>query len=167
MIITNGSGCCGKDTFANILSKYFNTYKYSSIDKVKELAKIIGWNGDKTEKDRKFLSDLKLLTTQYNDMPFKDLCSIVDDFNCGMLDAKLLLIDIREPEEIEKAKLKFKAITVLVKNDNVKHIKSNIADKNVFNYKYDYVIDNSGTIKELENKTKEFVCWLIKEVFND
>lgn len=160
VIITNGTGGCGKDTFAKFVSQYCNTYKYSSIDKVKDVAKQCGWQGSKLEKGRKFLSDLKLLTTEYNDMPFIDLKEIVRDFNANLIPARLLLIDIREPNEIERAKKEFNAITVLIKNDNVKHITSNMADANVFDYDYDYVIDNSGSLEELEEKAK----WFVNEV---
>ena len=65
VFIINGSGGVGKDTFVELVSKVFNlsVMNFSSVDKVKEIARIIGWTGGKTEKDRKFLSDLKLLCT--------------------------------------------------------------------------------------------------------
>lgn len=157
VIVTNGSGGCGKDTFAKFLSKFCDTYKYSSIDKAKIIAAQCGWNNGKSEKDRKFLSDLKLLTTEYSDMAFNDLKAIVKDFKSDLIPTQLLLIDIREPLEIERAKKEFDAITVLIKNDKVKQITTNMADAGVFNYNYDYVIDNSGTLAELKKKAEWFV----------
>ena len=80
VFIINGSGGVGKDTFVdlvdhNLSHKYrYLTMNFSSVDKVKKVAEIIGWDVySKTEKDRKFLSDLKLLCTEYNDMPFNDI----------------------------------------------------------------------------------------------
>ena len=32
-----------------------------------------------------------------------------------------------------------------------------MADKNVFNYSYDFIIDNNGTKEELNDKAKKFV----------
>lgn len=154
IIITNGVACSGKDTFASILNNYITTIKYSSIDRVKEIATLGGYNGEKSEKDRRLLSDLKVLFSEYNDMPFNDVKSIVEDFNKGLYEEDLLLIDIREPHEIERAKKEFNARTILIMNTNVKQIKSNMADANVYNYKYDYVIENNGTIKDLEYQTK-------------
>lgn len=156
ILITNGSGGCGKDEFAKQLSKFISVYKYSSIDKVKEIASLAGWNEKKSEKDRRFLSDLKILTTEYNDMAFNDIKSIVKDFHKGLLDSMVLIIDIREPEEIERAKQEFDAITILIRNSNVKKINSNMADANVENYKYDCYIDNSGTIEELSKVVAAF-----------
>ena len=36
---------------------------YSSVDEIKRIAKDIGWTGSKTERDRKFLCDLKLVVS--------------------------------------------------------------------------------------------------------
>lgn len=163
IFITNGMARCGKDTFASYLDEIIPTLKYSSIDKVKEIAELCGWNGvSKTEKDRKFLSDLKMLTTEYSDMPFKTIEQKVDEFKKGDKFC-VMLIDIREPEEIEKAKSAFGAKTILIKNDRVKNISSNFGDANVFNYEYDFTIENNGTLDEFQNAIYEFAC---KEILN-
>ena len=78
---------CGKDTFATFLNEFVPTLKYSSIDRVKEIAKLCGWNGGKTERDRKFLSDLKMLTSAYSDMPLNAITSkVVDLMEKGIID---------------------------------------------------------------------------------
>ena len=150
VFIINGSGGCGKDTFVSLVSDISYTTNFSSVDKIKEIARSIGWTGGKTEKDRKLLSDLKLICTDYNDLP---LNSMKDKFE-GFLnsDSNFLFLHIREPEEIEKAKKIFNAKTILVKRNSVKHITSNMADANVFNYDYDIVINNDEGIEELRDK---------------
>lgn len=152
--ITNGMARCGKDTFAKLLNEFIPTLKYSSIDKVKEIAKLCGWDGSKSERDRKFLSDLKLLTSEYSDMPFMAIKSQVSEFILSV--NQVMLIDIREPEEIEKAKKCFNAHTILIENNRVKQINSNMADANVYNYTYDYVIQNNGTMEEFRENVKRF-----------
>lgn len=134
---------------------------YSSVDKIKKIAKIIGWNGGKTEKDRKFLSDLKILTSNYNDMSYNDMKNVINVFKHN--NASLLFLHIREPTEIQRVVNDFKAKTLLITNNNIKQIKSNMADANVLNYKYDYVIDNSGTLKELEQKAIKFISEVFKQ----
>lgn len=166
IFITNGMARCGKDTFAKFLNELIPTMKYSSIDKVKDIAYLCGWEGGKTERDRKFLSDLKLLTTEYSDMPFKKIKEMVNKFNNDK-DHSIMLIDIREPDEIERAKSVFKAKTILIENNRVKHISSNMADANVFSYKYDYVIQNNGTLEEFKENIEKFYRSILEEENGD
>lgn len=161
IFIVNGMARCGKDTFAIFLGNYVRTMKYSSIDKVKDIARLCGWDGGKTEKDRKFLSDLKVLTTEYSDLAFSAIFETVVKF-LELEYYNVLLIDIREPKEIERAKKTFGAKTILIKNDRVKNITSNMADANVYNYTYDYEIENNGTLKEFDTNIKKFVNEVIR-----
>lgn len=117
---------------------------------------MVGWDGTKDEMSRKFLSDLKILTTNYNDMPFKAMKTVADDF---IRDDKhkVLFLHIREPEEIERARKLFNAKTVLILRDSVKHIKTNVADANVFEYKYNFTVENHGTMEELRSKAHNFL----------
>lgn len=164
VFVINGSGGVGKDTFVdlvtielnNIMKRFYTVINFSSVDKVKQIAKEIGWNGKKTEKDRRFLSDLKILTSKYCDMPFQSMKEKFNEFQSNN-DSVFLFLHIREPEEIVRSVKTFNAKTILIRRNSVKHITSNMADENVFNYNYDFVIDNDGTIKELKDKAKEFI----------
>ena len=69
VFVINGAGGVGKDTLCNLAAKHFKVYNVSSIDPIKEIAAMTGWAGEKTDKARKFLSDLKRLTVDYNDYP--------------------------------------------------------------------------------------------------
>lgn len=154
IIIINGTGGSGKDTFVNFCSKYAKVVNFSSIDKVKEIATYAGWDGKKEEKDRKFLSDLKRITTEYNDMSFNTIKEAVDKFNSS--DNEVLFIHIREPEEITRAASTFNASTLLVKRVGISNIISNYSDASVDNYNYDYYINNS-TLEELDTSAFEFI----------
>lgn len=158
VFIINGSGGVGKDTFVTFVSKSMHepVMNFSSIDKVKEIATLAGWNGDKSEKGRKFLSDLKLLCTEYNNLPFLSLEEKVKEFIES--DASMLFLHIREPEEIEKAKIAFNAKSILIKRDSVSHITSNMADKNVFNYNYDIVVENNGNLNDFAASASAFTA---------
>lgn len=164
IFIINGSGGVGKDTFVGLVSialndklKRFHTVdNYSSVDKVKEIASEIGWDGKKEERDRKFLSDLKELTSNYCDMPFNCMVEKVEEFRKDE-ETVFLFLHIREPQEIERAKNEFDANTILIRRNSVKHITTNIADGNVFNYEYDITINNDGDLKAFGKKAKKFV----------
>ncbi len=154
IIVINGTGGSGKDTFVSFASKYAKVFNFSSIDKVKEVARIIGWNGAKTEKDRKFLSDLKSLTTKYNDMAFNSIKEAVDNFKVS--NDEIMFIHIREPEEIQRAVLAFNAKTLLVKRDGLENITSNYSDASVENYNYDFIIKND-TLENLEEQARNLI----------
>ena len=158
IVVINGTGGSGKDTFVDFCSKYCETFNFSSITKIKEIAKLMGWTGSKTEKDRKFLADLKSLSTNYNDMPYNTIRSAIDDFYKS--NALIMFIHVREPEEIAKIVSDFEAVTLLIKRKNYKLITSNSSDANVENYNYDYVIEND-TLEALDVSAKEFVNEII------
>lgn len=161
--ILNGVGTSGKGAFAEFIGKYIPTYKYSIVDLPKEAAKLLGWYGGKTEKDRRFLSDILDLSSEYGDAPFRDVLSIVTDFKNNLIEDEVLIIDMRDPKDIARAVETFGAETILIRNPNVKKIKSNHADRDVENYNYDYIIENDGTLEHLERTAKffvrEIICW--------
>lgn len=188
VFIINGSGGVGKDTFVEFVEmiptfefidknenstvwfKNLEIRNYSSVSKVKEIAKIIGWDGKKTERDRKFLSDLKLLTTEYNDMPLNDMKKYTRSFMNSADINRILFLHIREPEEIAKAVNEFKEYnvkTILVIRDSIKHITSNMADENVYNYNYDIVINNNSTLEELRKKAECFLADVLHDSMKD
>lgn len=154
IIIINGTGGSGKDTFVEFVSKYAKVFNFSSVDKVKEIATLVGWDGGKTEKDRKFLSDLKRLTTEYNDMAFNSIRSAVEYFENS--EEEIMFIHIREPEEIARAQAAFNAKTLLIKRAGLDNITSNYSDASVENYEYDFKIYND-TLEQLESDALEFI----------
>ena len=160
VVVINGSGGVGKDTFVNFCREFTSVKNISSADKVKEAAHILtGWNGEKDEKSRKLLADLKEMGVEYNDAPFKYISKMIEEFKTS--DNQLMFIHIRESSEIEKCKNAFGADTLLITNKNVSLITTNNADKDVLEFKYDYNIRNDGTLEELKQKAKEFVKSLI------
>lgn len=157
IFVTNGMARSGKDTFATLMNEFVPTKKYSSIDYIKEIAKLCGWNGQKDEKSRKFLSDLKVLTTEYNNLPFHKIQEQIINFYSDN-NYNILLIDIREPKEIKRLCDTYGSVkTILIRRNSVKNITSNMADAGVFDYDYDFVIENNGTIDELKNTIRNFI----------
>ena len=163
IFIQNSVGGSGKDTWAGLVGKYIPAHKYSIIDLPKEAAKVLGWDGGKTEKDRKFLSDIMDLSTAYNDSPFRDVLSVVTDFKNNLIEDEVLFIDMRDPKDIARAVETFGAETILIRNPSVEKIESNHADANVEEYEYDYIIENDGTLEQLDMMAnffvREIICW--------
>jgi len=159
VIIINGSGGIGKDEFVEAVSKYTNVVNCDSVKIIKDMATLAGCDGKKTEKDRKFLSDLKALVMAYNDMPFRYVSNSIDNFLRFDFNIKnaLIFLHIREPKEIKRVVDKYGAITVLIRNKKVKKIESNDSDANVENYDYDFIIENNTSLIDLEEKARTFL----------
>jgi len=160
IIIINGSGTSGKSTFCEMCEKYASILTISTVDKIKEAYTLLGWDGDKSELHRKALSDIKDIGTKNLDHPYTFIKSQIQLFKSNYYE--IMFIHTREPDEIERFVKEFGCITLLIRNPNINVITSNHADAEVENYNYDYIIDNNGTLDDLDNKAKEF----IKEMLN-
>lgn len=157
-IIINGAPTAGKDTFVNCCFIYSDKIRnLSTVDLVKKAAEILGWNGEKDGKSRKFLSDLKDMSTEYNDGPAKYIYNTLQLYD-KIGERLIVFIHCREPKEIDKLKKLIGARTLYISADKrIKQDFTNHADANTKNYHYDYYIDNNDTIEELKVKAHDFV----------
>ena len=161
IFIVNGHPKSGKTTFEDILDDYLPSMKYSSVTNIKRMARLCGYDDNiKSEKDRKFLSDLKKLTTEYSDYAFEGIKQTVQYFH-NQDRYRVLFIDIREPEEIERAVKAFGAKTVFIENVKAEPVVSNSSDARVTEYPYDYIVKNNGTLEELRIEVVRFISQVI------
>ena len=165
IIVVNGSASVGKDNFVNFFKKHYKygSVNWSAIDKVKKIAKRnFGWDGKKTDKARKFLSDIKRIWIEYNNGPFEDINDKISKhlYKLDKKDQKTFVyfIHCREPEEIQKFVDKYGeyCITILLKRED-REVPNNDSDRNVANFKYDYYFDNNGNKKDLEKSAIELI----------
>lgn len=162
LVILNGTSGSGKDLFVEIVQNWFISNEIhvpvkniSSVDKIREVAKLLGWNGiDRKDRDRKFLSDLKCLASDYSDHPFKYMQQRIE----YAYDNSILFFHIREPFEIKKFISYYpEAKTILIRRPDL-HIPNNMADQNVEAYTdWNYIIDNDSGKEEYVNKV---ITWI-------
>lgn len=172
VLIVNGKPGSGKTTFENFCQEKLGEpfcQMRSTVDKVKELAREGGWNGGKELRDREFLSDLKDLFTDYNDMPLNDICNFLKGWESelemyGVQNLHhVLFVDDREPEHIERLKKKLESMgiqvfTLLIRRAGDEYMEvSNHADANVLGYDYDFTVFNHGDLKRLKDIAEQFV----------
>lgn len=157
VLIVNGNPGSGKTTVETMITCEVNSIIYSSIDFVKEAyRKYFGWDGySKSPADRKFLSDMKKFLLAETNIIEEVILEAFDDFMVSK--EKVLMIDIREIDEIEKYKKRLDAKTVYVNNPRTKRHTSNTSDAQVGNYEYDYVIENDGDLVKLRHVVQDFV----------
>ena len=165
-VVINGVGGCGKDTLVEYLATQMNVKNISSITPVKEIAKLCGWNGEKTDNARKFLSDLKALLTEYNEFPLNYLLTEQEDFISDQ--NEILFVHIREPYEIEKfkkvSKTKTYALLVTPREELQHKVYGNKSDDDVYKYDYDFVFKND---KPLEVAKKEWLDFINNNLLNN
>lgn len=159
VIIINGKGGVGKDTLCNFISLKYCTRNVSSITPILKVAKAGNWNGNKDDKSRKLLSDLKHLFSTYNDLSFTYLKNQTEEFLTTNED--VLFVHIREFEEINKY-LKYvtekglSCKTLLIKRGNNDKTYGNNADDMVERYQYDFIYENNLQLTEAE---KDFITF--------
>jgi len=160
IIILNGSGGVGKDVIVSnarriLYDKNINVYNFSSVEPVKHLGIIMGWNGETKNKEvRKFLSDLKALWVGFNDGPFNHLqkrINTLQDNNC------IIFVHVREIPEIERIVNTWKdVVTLLVRRPGIDKF-DNLSDSDVENYGYDYILENIDGLEELRLGVMNFL----------
>lgn len=165
--VINGAAGSGKDTFVELCRKFTGDaflLNISTVDKVKEIATACGWDGTKTPENRKFLSDLKALLTDWADVPLNDMIQKIERFKRGFEiydisdDRAIVFIHCREPEEIRKLVKALSARTLLIRRASAENITaSNQSDAGVLDYEYDIHINNNGSLEELERTAEVFV----------
>lgn len=163
-IIINGKAGVGKDTFVKLFKDYIGipfVKEVDSVEVVKKAAKLFGWKGDKTPRNRKFLADLKALTDEWDNCSIKHIINSCESFKRELeafeLDSRgWIFIHCREPKNIALLAEKLNAITLYIDRDVENYSPSNDADAFTESYQYDYHISNNGTIEELNQKVKDF-----------
>ncbi len=171
VVVINAVAESGKSSFVNFLldSEYKcvkNIYEISTIDLITNFAITLGWDGIKNEKSRKFLSDVKMLVSEFNDGTFKYVTKYCDSVFSHAADTNssvVVFVHCREPKEIQKIKDYYKdeCKTLLMLRDcKLENVPNNDGDRSVFAYKYDYTIENNGTLLDLKEKAKEFILKL-------
>jgi len=173
VLIINGAPRVGKDTFIKLLREITEktVTEYSSIDWVKNLAKdAFDWDGTKDAKSRQLLSDLKDLSTAWDDIPFREICKKI---RLGeAFETEFFCTNIREPEEIQKLRdwclwNAVKCFSVWIRQEKAEQeaAKSftSSGDTQYQNYNYDFVIHNDLGLDDFKTEIQKRIDF-IKEV---
>ena len=164
VFVINGRGGVGKDTLCEYAARHFRVTNLSSITPIKELAAQCGWQGEKTDRARRFLSDLKAVLAAYNDYPTLWGKERYLEFLAG--ENEIMFMHIREREEIEKfiAATDGRAKTILIRRAAVhREAYCNRSDDEVESLTYDYIYDNDLPIEQAGQGFVEFLTRICNE----
>lgn len=155
IFVLNGSPRAGKNTFVKLIP---NAAHYSYVDLTRRMLDTEGIDYKfKSNSARVMLETINNALEKYDDIPFKDICSITDDFLNGYLGADYLFIDIRKPENIEKYLKEFKGARAVFVDDKKPVSNVTESDSLVADYQYDFYIDNSGSLENLKQEAMRFI----------
>lgn len=157
VIVINGKGGVGKDTCVDAVASKYVVLNCSSITPIKRAAELLGWDyDDKSDGARKFLSDLKMASSEYNDFPYRYLLNKYERF-ISYGSAQVMFVHIREPKEIARFKAKIpECKTLLIKSNRAERDFGNMADDGVDDYNYDYVYHNDKSLDEVTDDFLKF-----------
>lgn len=167
VFIINGHPRSGKDEFVKCvqsITKDFS-YNYSSVDNVKEALKLLGWDGIKNKDIRALLANLKQVSINSFDGPFKYCSGIIDKLKDESVS---VFFHVREPSEIDKLVCYATDNGIYVKTIFVRDCRENNSDDNseisaeklfydVEDYTYDLHIDNNFDREYIQQVANLFV----------
>jgi len=172
VVVVNGYPLSGKDTLCEFAIMNYPCIIYSTVDTVKEVAAIFGWNGQKTPENRNMLSALKDFYVEWFDGTFNEMTSLITyEYIVGV--SQFVFMHTREPQEIARISqwckdTGKKCFTLFVSRDEVSKDHGNHADSGVSNYDYDVYIENNGTKEEFREKTLALLEKMVSnKIIND
>jgi dephospho-CoA kinase len=165
VIIVNGYPRSGKDTFINLCLESEPTsqafYSISSVDFIKQMLTSYGVNIDnKTEKDRKLISGIGNLLEEHSEIKTKKIKQRIFEHlkELSMFNSIHIFVQIRENNIINNIinwsseYTNIQVIKLLITSNREQKITSNNSDKDIINYIPDLVIQNNGSIEDLQKK---------------
>lgn len=163
-IIVGGFPRSGKSTFVSYCKEIIGEnymLDISTVDLVKHLAALAGWDGTKTPKNRKFLSDLKQLLIEWDDVPYKDVIRTAQNARTdldayGVNHTLYVFVQCREPEEIQKFVDRVGAHTVFISRKD-HETPTNESDITTRRYNYEATIFNDGDLDQLKLCAQAYV----------
>lgn len=166
VFVVNGKPASGKTFFEKAVLMENEMVSNIEIDSMiglaKELARHANWQGGKEERDRLFLSQLHDLLAEYNDSPYqcvRNRIKYLERENEYLPEDEqkiAVFVDARDPKDIKRLVEEFNAKTIFIEREAAPAVESNHADRDVYNYNYDIVIENNGTTQELAEKARNF-----------
>lgn len=163
VILISGYATSGKDTFSDYVIKYLPCAKKFPIAyDLKEIAsKYFGWDGNKDEKGRNLLIGIGSVGRAYN--PYIWVDKAIKRIKSESPPVAIVS-DWRFKNEFIKVVEAFgrdSVITVRIKR-NVGRILDDISEHDLDDFMdYDYIVDNNGTLEDLEGAARDFIGRLL------
>lgn len=175
-ILISGRAGVGKSALATILKEEFtkhslNVEKFSFASSLKEVAKVMYWDGKKDERGRKFLQDLGKVGRAYNkDLWCKNLIENVIPNRVGFPFDIITVDDWRFPNEYDfvTSNYLYHIFTVRIEASNREILKdspayNDVSETGLDDFNFDLVIDNTEDgLELLREKAQELIKMVLQ-----
>ena len=163
VVIVNGYPLSGKDEFIDqcIALNMCTIYRKSSVDPCKDAAVALGYEGEKTEAYRKFVSECKKIWNKYLGGSIQYVVKLALTRN-----EDVMFIHIRECDEIFNVRqilgrMGIKCVVIKVVRPGVDNITSNDSDADIDKLTGYTTINNKGSKEDLKEVAMDFLNNLI------
>lgn len=175
VVIINGVTGSGKDTFIELAEGYCelnetaNILNISSVDPIKDMLYQFGWDGDRTDKVRNIMADIKEIWINAQNGPTMFLMNNILAFHASHIgEDNIVFCHIREPREIGKLEdaisgMRTVGIDIMsifiVRSEAIcgTYVRDGDDFSTISQYPYDHIIYNDGDLAELDEKVCEFI----------
>ena len=159
IIVINGLSGCGKSSFIDFCGKFCSVKELSVADQAKRALTLLGWDGEKTPKNRNLLEYLVTLSKVNFNGVFWYLKEEIEKTT----NVDIIFINSRDPDDISKFVKRFRAITLLIVRENYTPQTLTYTDKLVYKYlNYDHIISSSD-LANLKENARIFVGKILGE----
>ena len=156
IVMIAGKAGSGKDEVVSIICRHNNRAKrFAFADNLKTMARSLGWDGKKDERGRLFLQQLGKVGRNYNpDVWAKFVEWQIRDELLDTHNNLFVIPDFRFPNEYRVLHRHWDniiTIKLIGRASDLGNNANDVSEHSLESFKFDYTIDNSGTLQELED----------------
>lgn len=173
IIMLAGKAGAGKDTVADIITKNIpRSKKFAFADDLKLIAKALDWDGKKDERGRLLLQQLGALGRSYNkDVWVNQVMWKIEDELLDTNNNVFVISDFRFPNEYGVLHRRYGddvlTINIVGRQADIGKIAAKDSSENsLTGFKFDYVVENTGTIDELGHKVLSLLGGTYVQIHN-
>lgn len=150
LIGLSGFAGAGKDEVAKVLVERHGFTRVAFADPLKDVARALGWNGEKDDAGRKLLQDLGVGVREYLNSEAWVLAGEERIEDC---DTQVVVTDVRFKNEVFMIKRRG-GVLVRVERPNTGAVNAHVSEHQVTAQDCDHVLFNDGTLDDLPAKVE-------------
>jgi hypothetical protein len=150
-----GKAGAGKDAVGKILVDHFSYTRLAFADLLKDMAKDIGWNGEKDKVGRELLQNLGLAARNHLGADVWVTPILTKALDIVRKGGRVVITDVRFPNEW--AAVLRQGVLWRVERPNLQPVNNHISETALDGHRVDELIVNDGTLTQLAQKVSALI----------